>query len=301
MIPADIQVVLWEVGGYVLDLALVLVPLFLLAAFLVGLAQAYLPPGRVRRLLERHDEGLGNVLAAGLGALTPFCSCSTVPMLAGLLQAGAPLGLSVSFLLASPLVNGVAVVLLAGLFGASATALYVAGTLGAAVLGGLLVGRAGLEDQVRELEPAGCAVDGDGPPTHRERLRAAARSAGSFLVDLLPYLALGLVAGGLLHGVVPQAWLEGLLGPANPLAVPLAALAGAPLYVSMSGMLPVAAALADQGIPLGTVLAFVVGGAGLSLPNLALLRGLFERRLLAVYAGLVLANGVAVGVAFNAL
>jgi uncharacterized membrane protein YraQ (UPF0718 family) len=321
-----------DAAAFFVHLAVVLVPLFVAGSFLVGLAGEYLPPERVEQVLRGHDEGAGNVVAAAAGAVTPFCSCSTVPALAGLLQAGAPLGLAFSFLLASPLVNEIAVVLLVGVFGLEVTALYVLTTFVAAVVGGVVVGRLGLEDHVRDLdaltgsaapadgEPAGASAVTDGgtcgstttdggtcgsgasPPvrrSHNERVGAAARGAVSFLRETLPYLLVGMTIGALLHGVVPVAWVQAILGPENPLAVPLAALAGAPLYVSMSGMLPIAASLGEQGVPVGTVLAFVVGGAGVSIPNLVLLSKLFEHRLLAVYVGTVVAIGTTVGALFN--
>ena len=364
VLPPGLESDLLDSWAFFVHLAVVLVPLFVGGSFLVGLAGEYLPPEAVERKLRGHDEGVGNVAAAAFGAVTPFCSCSTVPALAGLLQAGAPLGLAFSFLLASPLVNEIAVVLLLGLFGVRVTLLYVLATFAAAVVGGIVVGRLGLAADVKDLSvfdtgPSveadgggcgtgggadGCRTDGgtsdrrtdrgttgcgtdcgvtdrdrrtdggtadcrsDGTSgvgyterTHRERVGAAARGARSFLVDTFPYLLLGMTVGALIHGVVPIEVVRGVLGPENPVAVPLAALAGAPIYVSMSGMLPIAASLSEQGIAVGTVLAFVVGGAGVSIPNLVLLNRLFERRLLLVYAGTVVAIGTAIGVLFNAV
>lgn len=314
MLPAGLS----DSWTFFVHLAVVLVPLFLAGSFVVGLAQEYLPPEKLERKLRDLDGGSGNVAAAGLGAVTPFCSCSTVPVLAGLLQAGAPIGLALSFLLASPIVNEIAVVLLVGLFGLEVAVLYVLTAFSAAVVAGLVLGRldlAGYVKDVRLVDRADPAVAADGgtvccspdatpstgPTTHRRHVALAAGDAWSFFVDTLPYLVVGMVAGALIHGVVPVGVLDALLGPANPLAVPLAALAGAPIYVSLSGMLPVAAALNGGGIPIGTVLAFVIGGAGVSIPNLILLNKLFERRLLLVYAGTVVAIGIVVGVVFNAL
>jgi uncharacterized membrane protein YraQ (UPF0718 family) len=300
---------------FFVHLAVVLVPLFVGASFLVGLAQEYLPPETVERKLRGHDEGTGNVAAAGLGAVTPFCSCSTVPVLAGLLQAGAPLGLAFSFLLASPLVNEIAVVLLLGLFGIEVTVWYVITTFLAAVVGGIAIGRLGMENHIRDVrivDDANRTAAGDGgtvdtccdggvapEQTHRQHIETAAREAASFFVDTLPYLVLGMTVGALVHGVVPVEMVHALLGQENPLAVPLAAIAGAPIYVSLSGMLPIAASLSEQGIAIGTVLAFIIGGAGVSLPNLILLKKLFERRLLLVYAGTVVTIGIVVGLVFN--
>lgn len=317
MLPAGLESGLVDSWNYFIHLVVLLVPLFIGASFLVGLAQEYLPPERVERALRGHDEGSGNVAAAGLGAVTPFCSCSTVPVLAGLLQAGAPLGLAFSFLLASPLVNEIAVLLLVGLFGIEVTVYYVVITLVAAVIGGLVIGRLGLTEQIKTVRitddpdqaiatdggTADCCAGGTTRTerTHRQHVESAARDAWSFFVDTLPYLILGIVIGALIHGVVPVDVLRTVLGPENPLAVPLAALAGAPVYVSLSGMLPIAASLSGQGIAIGTVLAFVVGGAGVSIPNLILLNKLFKRRLLLVYAGTVVTIGTIVGATFNLL
>ena len=151
MLPPGLGEALLDSWDYFLHLAVILVPLFIGASFLVGLAQEYLRPEKVERKLRGHDEGTGNIAAAGLGAVTPFCSCSTVPVLAGLLQAGAPLGLAFSFLLASPLVNEIAVLLLVGLFGIEITVYYVIMTFVAAVAGGLVIGRLGLAEHVKDV------------------------------------------------------------------------------------------------------------------------------------------------------
>jgi uncharacterized membrane protein YraQ (UPF0718 family) len=309
MISPDQTATVMASWAYFLHLTVTLVPLFLAASFLVGLADAYLPAERVEAILRGHDEGLGNVAAAGLGAVTPFCSCSTIPMLAGLLQAGAPLGLAFSFLLASPLVNEIAILLLIGIFGLEVTLLYVVFTFTAAVLGGLIVGRLPLADHVKDVarrasDTQPVATDGGEEPTvsrasHRSRVGDAAREAVSFLRDMGPYLLVGMVAGALIHGVVPVDLLHAVFGPENPIAIPIAAVVGAPLYVSLSGMLPIAETLSSRGIAIGTVLAFVIGGAGVSLPNLVLLHSLFDRRLLAVYVASILSIAILVGTVFN--
>jgi len=317
VIPAGYETALLDSWDYFVHLSIVLTPLFIGASFLVGLAQEYLPPERVEGILRSRNQGSGNVLAAGLGAVTPFCSCSTVPVLAGLLGAGAPTGMSFSFLLASPLVNWIAVFLLFGLFGAAVTAAYVAATLVAAVVGGLVIGVLGVEEYVKDVRiTAGgreYATDGGaassaegcgscastGARTHRERFSAAGEGTLSFFWDTLPYLVVGVAIGALIHGAVPAEFLRRIAGPGNPLATPLATLAGAPVYVSISGMLPIAHSLTEQGVPIGTVIAFVIGGAGISIPNLILLNKIFERRLLAIYAATVVTVGVVVGVLFN--
>jgi len=315
MVSPELIASLHASWNFFVHLAITLIPLFIGASFLVGLTQEYLPPETVEAKLRDYDEGAGNVVAASLGAVTPFCSCSTVPVLSGLLQAGAPLGLSFSFLFASPLVNEIAIFFLVGLFGLEVTVLYVATTLTAAVVGGIVIGRLGLRDHVKDVQLAsgadqrvttdggtaecGCGTSAETEQTHREHLETAARESWDFFVDTLPYLLVGMTIGALVHGVVPVGVLQSVLGPANPLAVPFAAVVGAPIYVSLSGMLPIADVFVAQGIPIGTVIAFVVGGAGVSLPNLVLLNKLFERRLLAVYAATVVTTAILVGVLFN--
>ncbi|CCQ36235.1 DUF318 family protein [Natronomonas moolapensis 8.8.11] len=325
MIPPGTEAALLDSWDYFLHLAMVLTPLFIGASFLVGLAQEYLPPERVEEMLRARDHGSGNVLAAGLGAVTPFCSCSTVPVLAGLLGAGAPTGMAFSFLLASPIVNWIAVFLLFGLFGTGVTVAYVTTALFAAIVAGLVIGTFELDGYIKDVRiTAGgreIATDGGATPsdaskaadaagcsecgttatnrTHKERVAAAGEGALSFFRDTLPYIAVGIAIGALIHGAVPAEFLQRIAGPGNPLATPIAALAGAPIYVSLSGMLPIAHSLTEAGIPIGTVIAFVIGGAGISIPNLILLNKLFERRLLAIYATTVVTIGITVGVLFN--
>ncbi|GAB3035349.1 permease [Natronobiforma cellulositropha] len=317
MISPELEASLGDAAAYFVELAVVLIPLFLLASFLVGLAREYLPPERVEKALRERDEGSGNVYAAGMGAITPFCSCSTVPILAGLLQAGAPIGLSFSFLLASPLVNYIAVILLLGLFGVPITVLYIVTTFLAAVVAGVLIGRFDLQRHVKDVElnrtGQQTAVSDGGtcggtqcggavtPPSHKVRVKAAGGDAWSFFVGMLPYLVLGIGIGAFLYGVVPQETIQRLIGPGNPFAVIIAAIAGAPLYVSLEAMLPIASSLADQGVPVGTVLAFVIGGAGVSIPNLIMLNKLFDRTLLAIYVVTVVSIGITVGLLFNAI
>ena len=312
MIPSGAETALLDSWDYFLHLVTILVPLFIGASFFVGLIEEYLPPERVEAMLQKRNRGSGNVAAAGLGAVTPFCSCSTVPVLAGLLGAGAPLGLSFSFLLASPIVNEIAAFLLLGLFGVEITAIYLVSALIAAIVGGVVIDTFDLDHLVKDVRittndrtvatdggaaSCSCSSSVQTTKTHRERVEAAAGGAWSFFKDTFPYLLLGMTLGALIHGAVPASWLQQVAG--NPFAVPLAALAGAPLYVSMAGMLGIAAPLVDQGVPIGTVIAFVVGGAGVSIPNLILLNKIFERKLLVVYAVTVVTIGTTLGYGLN--
>lgn len=294
---------------YFVELAVWLVPLFLLASLLVGLVEEYVPPDRLRELLERQSGPRGVITAGLAGALTPFCSCASIPVLAGLLQAGAPLGIAMAFLIASPLINEVALLLLIGLFDLEVAVFYVVLTFGALVLFSLVVSRIDLTRHVK-IGPA-VAADGGEPvtrptveepfSTHRQHFWSASGRALAFSREMSPYLIGGMILGAAIHGFVPTEWIHAVLGPGNPAGIPIAAVAGAPMYVSISAVLPIASSLADQGVPIGTVLAFVIGGAGVSVPNLVLLNKFFDRYLLGIYVLAVLVIGVLVGVAFNLL
>lgn len=293
--------------AYFVELAVWLVPLFLGASFVVGLVEAYVPPERLRQRLENQSGPRGIVTAGAAGSLTPFCSCASIPVLAGLLEAGAPLGVAMAFLIASPLINEVAIVLLVGLFDVEVALFYVAVTFGALVAFGLIISRMDLDGHVKIGPPL--ATDGGQPVTystversrgsHRVHLTTAVDRALAFFREMSPYLVLGMLLGAAINGFVPTDWIHLVLGPNNSLGVPLATLAGAPMYVSISAALPIASSLADQGVPIGTVLAFVIGGAGVSIPNLVLLNKFFDRYLLALYVSVVVAIGVLVGVTFN--
>jgi uncharacterized membrane protein YraQ (UPF0718 family) len=208
------------------------------------------------------------------------------------------------------------------LFGTGVTVAYVTTALLAAIVAGLIIGTLDLDGYVKDVritaggreiatdggtsasataDDGGCSECGATAAnrTHRERVTAAGEGALSFFRDTLPYIAVGIAIGALIHGAVPAEFLQQIAGPGNPLATPVAALAGAPIYVSISGMLPIAHSLTEAGIPIGTVIAFVIGGAGISIPNLILLNKLFERRLLAIYATTVVTIGITVGVLFN--
>lgn len=294
---------------YFIDLAIWLVPLFLLASFLVGLVEEYFPPERIRALLERQSGPRGVLTAGAAGALTPFCSCASIPVIAGLLQAGAPLSVAMAFLIASPLINEVAILLLIGLFDIEVAVFYVVMTFGALVVFGLLVSRIDVDHHVK-VGPTLAADGGQplaNPPqaqrsiTHRQHVTSAVERALSFVREMSPYLVGGMLLGAAIHGFVPTTWIQGALGAGNQLGVPVATVAGAPMYVSISAVLPIASSLADQGVPIGTVLAFVIGGAGVSVPNLVLLNKFFDRYLLGLYVAAVLAIGILVGLLFNTL
>lgn len=270
--------------------------------FAVGLLRSFMSIERTRALLGRHREGVGNAAAAGLGIATPFCSCSAVPAFIGFVSAGVPLGVTLSFLIASPLVNEVAIVLLVGLFGVKIAAIYVVSGLAIAIVAGIVLGRMRLERFVEPFVYEAHAVPAADPAaglTWGDRYAFARGEVRSILGRIWPYLLVGIGIGAIIHGWVPEDALASLAGPANPLAVPLAVLLALPLYSNAAGVLPLIEALYDKGVAMGTLLAFMMGVVALSLPEMILLRRVLKLRLIAIWAGTV---GVAItftGLMFN--
>ncbi|RXE55710.1 permease [Methanoculleus taiwanensis] len=288
-------------GQFFVVIAGELILLFIGITFLVGLLHAYVPEERIRGVLTGKRPGTGNVLGAGFGALTPFCSCSTIPILLGLLDAGVPFGVCMSFLLASPLLNPVILTLLAALVGIVPTAIYAGITFVAAVGIGALLGRLGYERYVRDVtvagrpEPCGCNAG------HGTRIRGAFTFAVALFRQVLPYLLLGAGIGAFIYGFVPEDLIVAVAGPANPLAIPVAAVIGVPMYIRAETIIPISAVLLEKGMGIGAVMALIIGGAGASIPEVTLLAAIFERRLLAAFVAVILGVAVFAGVAFQVL
>lgn len=288
-------------GEFFVVIAGELVLLFVGITFLVGLLQAYIPEERIRSVLAGRRQGVGNVIGAGFGALTPFCSCSTIPILLGLLDIGVPFGVCMSFLLASPLLNPVILALLVALVGIVPTAVYAALTFTAAVVLGALLGRFGYARYVKDVmvegrpEPCGCNS------SHGTRIHAAFSFAVSLFRQVFPYLLLGAGIGAFIYGFIPGDLIVSLAGPDNPLAIPVAAVIGIPMYIRAETLIPVSAVLLEKGMGIGAVMALIIGGAGASIPEVTLLAAIFERRLLAAFVAAILGAAVLAGVAFQAL
>ena len=283
-------------GRWFLILTAELVALFLAVSFLVGLLQAWVSEERIRSLLARKSRSASYVAGAALGAITPFCSCSTVPLLAGLLRSRAPFGPSMAFLIASPLLHPVILGLMVLLVGVRGTVLYAAvGFLGAIAIGALWA-RFGLEADVKPVVVRRGKIVGD---TRVPLGRRAWREAWSFFVPMLPFLVLGTAIGALIYGFVPSEWIIAVAGPEKPLAIPAAALIGIPLYIRAETLIPIAQALLGNGMGVGAVIALIIGGAGASIPEISLLSGLFRRRLVASFIASILAFAVAAGGVFT--
>ncbi|WP_232014290.1 permease [Cellulomonas fimi] len=273
--------------------------------FLVTVLRSFMSVERTRALLGGRREGLGNVMAAGLGVVTPFCSCSAVPAFIGFVAAGVPVGVTLSFLIASPLVNEVAIALLFGLFGLGPTLLYVGAGLVIAVVAGVVLGRLRVERWVEpfvfETRLRGEVVDPAAALTWADRMRMGVDEVGVILRKIWPYLLVGIALGAVIHGWAPEDFFARHAGAGNPLAVLVAVLVGIPLYSNAAGILPLVEALHDKGLPMGTLLAFMMAVVALSLPELILLRRVLKPQLIAAFVGVTAAGIVAVGYLFNAV
>ena len=299
----DLLATLATAGQFFVVIAGELILLFVGITFLVGLLQAYIPEERIRSVLAGRRQGVGNVIGAGFGALTPFCSCSTIPILLGLLEVGIPFGVCMSFLLASPLLNPIIISLLVALIGVVPTAVYAAVTFTAAVGIGWLLGRLGYGRYVKDVmvegrpEPCDCAV----AVSHGTRIRSAFSFAVSLFRQVLPYLLLGAGIGAFIYGFIPEGLIVSLAGPNNPLAIPVAAVIGVPMYIRAETIIPISAVLLEKGMGIGAVMALIIGGAGASIPEVTLLAAIFERRLVAAFVVTILMVAVLAGIVFQVL
>ena len=269
--------------------------------FAVSFLRSWFPPERARRLLSHKKLFIGNALASLLGIVTPFCSCSAVPLFIGFVEAGVPLGVTFSFLIASPMINEVAVVLLLGMFGPKIAAIYVGAGLTVAMASGILIGKLRLERWV-EPQPRRAlklSLVTERAMTLDERVVYARRAAADIIRTVWAYVIVAIAIGGFIHGYVPEDFLVRYAGPGNPLAVPLAVLMGIPLYASAAGIVPVVYALMEKGLAMGTVLAFMMAVTGISFPEMVILRKVLKPQLLGVFAGIMAVAIIAVGYLFN--
>jgi len=271
--------------------------------FVMGVVQTFFAPERTRALLSGRREGAGNVMAATLGIVTPFCSCSAVPLFIGFLSAGIPLGVTFSFLVSAPMVNEVALVLLFGLFGWKVAALYLTLGLAVAIAAGVVIGRlhmeAHLEDWVRPIIEAGVINSGDLTPTWAERFDAGRAHVREIVGKVWPYVVAGIALGAGIHGYVPEDFMAAIMGRDAWWSVPVAVALGVPMYTNAAGIIPIVEALIGKGAALGTVLAFMMSVIALSAPEMIILRKVLKPRLIATFAGVVAAGILLVGYVFN--
>ncbi len=270
--------------------------------FLISYIQSYFPPERSRRILGRFH-GIGaNLLSALLGTVTPFCSCSSIPLFIGFTSAGLPLGVTFSFLISSPMVDLGSLVLLMSIFGAKVAILYVAVGLVIAVAGGTIIEKLHMERYVEHFILSAKGVDITSPTlTKRERAQYAKEQVLSTFRKVFPYILVGVAIGAVIHNWIPQTWIETVLGSSNPLGVVLATLVGVPMYADIFGTIPVAEALLYKGAQLGTILSFMMAVTTLSLPSLIMLRKAVKPKLLALFIFICTAGIILVGYLFNIL
>jgi uncharacterized membrane protein YraQ (UPF0718 family) len=275
--------------------------LLALVVFGVGIVRSFFTPERTRAILQGKRESAGNVLAALLGIVTPFCSCSAVPLFIGFVTAGVPLGVTFSFLISAPMVNEVALVLLFGLFGWKVAALYLGTGLIIAIVAGWVIGRLKLErhveDWVYATKPG--TAPAEAAPDWPARVRLGGEAVREIVGRVWVYVLLGIAVGAGIHGYVPENFMAAIMGRGAWWSVPLAVVIGVPMYSNAAGIIPIVQALLGKGAALGTVLAFMMSVIALSLPEAIILRKVLKPRLIAVFFGVVAAGIMAVGYLFN--
>ena len=270
--------------------------------FVISYLQSFFPPERTKKILG-HFRGLSaNLVAALLGTVTPFCSCSSIPIFMGFTAAGLPLGVSFSFLISSPMVDLGSLVLLSGIFGIKIAFIYVLLGLCLAVLGGVIIEHLGLENEVEDILRGLPAVERDIPTlSFKERLSYAKEQVEMTFRKVFPYILLGVGIGSFIHNWIPKAWVLSLLGARNPFGVILATLVGIPMYADIFGTIPIAESLLLKGAELGTVLSFMMGVTTLSLPSMIMLRKVIKPKLLGIFVGICVIGIILIGYLFNAL
>ncbi len=272
--------------------------------FVMGMVNSYFTPERTRALLAGRTEGMANVMAAMLGIVTPFCSCSAVPLFIGFVQAGVPLGVTFSFLISAPMVNEVALALLFGLFGWQIALLYLGLGLSVAIVSGWVIGRLKmeryLEDWVRDMPRLQAAAGADGLSL-ADRIDAGFASVHEIVGRVWPWILAGIAIGAGIHGWVPEDFMASIMGREAWWSVPLAVLIGVPMYTNAAGVIPIVQALLAKGAALGTVLAFMMSVIALSLPEMIILRKVLQLRLIVTFAAIVAAGILLVGFVFNAV
>lgn len=270
--------------------------------FIISYIQSYFPPERSKRILGKFHGVWANIIAALLGTVTPFCSCSSIPLFIGFTSAGLPLGVTFSFLISSPMVDLGSLVLLMSIFGAKVAIVYVLVGLMIAVVGGTLIEHLHMEKHVESFIMAAHPVDIESPSlTRKDRLVYAKEQMLGTFKKVFPYILIGVGIGALIHNWLPQSWIQAVLGSNNPFGVVLATLVGIPMYADIFGTIPVAEALLAKGAQLGTILSFMMAVTTLSLPSLIMLRKAIKPKLLAVFIGICFVGIILVGYFFNAI
>ncbi len=295
-------------GWFFIVIAGELVILFIGISFLVGLLQTYISIKRIRQTMMQKGRGTATFFGGIFGALTPFCSCSTIPILVSLLNAGVPFAACMAFLLTSPLLNPVILILLAALIGPVYTAVYAFITFVTALILATLLERLGFASDFKHVMVEGIpeetipvVTEGTFMERHRPRLEVAFGFAITLFRQVMPYLVLGAAIGAFIYGFIPEDLIVGLAGPDNPLAIPVAAVIGIPMYIRAETIIPISAVLIGKGMGIGAVMALIIGGAGASIPEVALLSAIFKKRLVAAFVITVIGIAILAGVIFQVM
>jgi len=268
--------------------------------FAVSVIRSFLPKERVKAILSHKNQLTGNILASLLGIITPFCTCSAIPLFLGFLEAGVPLGVTFSFLIASPMINEVALIMLLGMFGWKIALIYIGSGLLIAVLSGVIIGKLGVENLIENLD-YNANVSKSSAFTWRGRLKYAKSYTLGILKKIWLYVLLGIGVGAIIHGYIPTDFLATYAGADRWYAVPLAAILGIPLYSNAAGVIPLVLALTEKGVAIGTTLAFMMAVTGLSLPEFMILRKVMKPKLIFIFAGIVGIGIILTGYLFNAI
>lgn len=291
-IGASIQFFIYDVTKITILLCLLI--------FFISYIQSYFPPERSKKILSKFDGISANIVSALLGTVTPFCSCSSIPLFIGFTSAGLPLGVTFSFLISSPMVDLGSLVLLISIFGTKVAVAYVLIGLIIAVLGGTLIEKMKMEKYVEDFIKTASSVDVESPTlTKSDRVKFAKEQVAETFKKVFPYILVGVGIGALIHNWIPEYWIESILGSNNPFGVILATLIGIPMYADIFGTIPVAEALLSKGAQLGTILAFMMAVTTLSLPSIIMLKKAVKPKLLWVFIGICTFGIILVGYLFN--
>ena len=298
----DLQEKIWgSLHFFVYDTIKILILLFVLV-FIIAYIQSYFPPERTKKILSRFNGILGNKIAALLGTVTPFCSCSSVPIFIGFTRAGLPLGLTFSFLISSPLVDLGSMLMLMSFFGEKFAVAYVLLGLVLAVIGGLMISSLKMEDHIKSYNGNVRELYSESENfTQKQRLSYAKGDTVIIVKNVYKYVLMGVGIGAIIHNWVPKEFILAILGPDNPYGVLIATIIGIPIYADLFGALPIAEALYLAGVPSGTILALMMGITALSLPSMIMLSNVLKPKLLGVFIGIVTIGIVIIGYTFNLL
>lgn len=268
--------------------------------FVMGIIQSYFPPEKTQKILGKIRGIKGNIMGALLGTVTPFCSCSSIPIFIGFTTAGLPLGVTFSFLISSPMVDIASIILLMSFFGVKVATLYVLIGLILAVIGGSIIDHAHMEYQIQDyiLDIQASEVEIT-TPTLKERLQQGTQQVKEIVGKVWPYILIGVGIGALIHNWIPETFIQSILGNKNPFSVILAVLVGVPMYADIFGVLPIAEALFDKGVPIGTLVAFMMSVTTLSLPSLIMLKKVVKSKLLWTFIGICTLGILIIGFTFN--